>query len=107
MALLIIILLLVVFFLIQVPMMVAKSRGITGSELSTITILSWCGLFFGITWLIAIVLALVYQPNKWINKSSEVGTSDVDKLAKLHSLKKQGVISQKEFDKEKKKILEK
>jgi len=97
----------VLIFIIQVPIMVAKSRGVTGSELSTVTILSWCGLFFGITWFIAIILALVYEPNKWISKADGVGISGVDKLAKLHELKKKGVISQAEFNEEKKKILEK
>ena len=38
------IILAVVVFVVMVPITIAKKRGICGSELSTITILSWIGL---------------------------------------------------------------
>jgi hypothetical protein len=109
-------------FLIQVPIMIARGRGISGSELTTISVLSWCGIFLGVTWLIALVLALVWRPEKWIEKCKDCGAGrhcgcgderatssareDVaDKIEKLHSLKKRGIITAKEFESEKKKIL--
>lgn len=84
-----------IIFCLYVPIMVAKSRGIDGADLTTITVLSWFGVFGGVTWVVALALALIYQPKN---------VSDVDRLEKLHRLKKSGAISQKEFDSEKKKI---
>jgi hypothetical protein len=100
-------------FLIQVPIYIARGRGISGSELTSIIVLSWCGLFFGVTWLIALVLALVWQPGRWVSRCDGCGAGrqtgggeDVaDKIEKLHSLKKRGIITAKEFESEKKKIL--
>ena len=104
----------IILWLIYVPIMIAKRRGISGSELTTISILSWCGiLFVGITWIIAIILALVWQPQKWIEKnasSGEVSTpsntlADLELLEKLGSLREKGAITEEEFQKEKAKIL--
>jgi hypothetical protein len=88
--------------LVQVPIMIARNRGISGSELTTIVVLSWCGIFFGITWVVALVLSLMWQPENLVGKGQG---DDVAKLEKLHKLKKDGAITQKEFDAEKKKIL--
>lgn len=90
-------------FLIQIPIMIARGRGLSGVELTTIVVLSWCGLIFGITWLVALVLALVWQPGNWKN---EVYSGDIaEQIEKLHKLKQRGVITQKEFDTQKKKLL--
>lgn len=107
------IILIAAIFLIRVPVMIAKTRGISGSELSTIDILSWVGVFFGITWLIALVLSLVYQPVKWVDKDeskapdtiNKIDISDTDRLEKLYSLKEKGVLTEEEFNKQKKNIL--
>ena len=49
-------------FLCMVPGIIAKSRGITDSERTTIIVLAWCGLLtMFITWWIALVLALVWH----------------------------------------------
>lgn len=97
-------------FLIQVPIMIARGRGISGPELTTIIVLSWCGIIFGVTWLIALVLAIVWKPESWIKKCDECGApiksqDAAGQLEKLHKLKQRGIISQKEFDAQKKKIL--
>jgi hypothetical protein len=92
----VIILVVVVTLFVNIPIMIARSRGINGSDLSTISILSWSSLLLGITWIVALVLAIVWQPKN---------TSTVDLLHKLHDLFKKGAISKKEFDSEKKKIL--
>ena len=49
-------------FVIQIPIFIARGRGISGSDLTSITVLSWCGIIFGVTWLVALVLSLVWQP---------------------------------------------
>lgn len=95
-----------ILFLIQIPIMIAKGRGVSGSELSTITVLSWLGIFLGITWIVALILALVWQPAKWLDKDSAANAGDIaDSLEKLHKLKQKGVITAKEFEAEKKKLL--
>ena len=102
---------LIIFLVIvvtRVPIMIAKSRGITGSELTTISILSWLGLLIGITWIVALVLSLVWKPSNWIEKDQPRqynNLSDWETLEKLHILKEQGVITQAEFDMEKIKIM--
>ena len=104
----------IILWLIYVPIMIAKRRGISGSELTTISILSWCGiLFVGITWIIAVILSLIWQPKNWIEKdTSSKGTSispsalaDLELLEKLGTLKEKGAITEEEFQKEKAKIL--
>jgi hypothetical protein len=91
-------------YLIQVPVFIARGRGISGAELTTITVLSWCGIFFGITWVVALILALVWQPGLWLDKGETQGDT-ADELEKLHKLKQKGIISQKEFDAQKRKLL--
>lgn len=85
-------------FLVRIPIIIARNRGIYGGNLTTIAILSWLGLILGITWVIALVFAMIWR--------GEGGGADVDKLGKLHKLKKSGAITQKEFDAEKRKILD-
>lgn len=96
--------------LVQIPVMIARGRGIMGSELTTITVLSWFGLIFGVTWVVALVLSLILRPGQWAENCENTGKSGksddiADKLEKLHKLKQRGVITQKEFDAQKKKIL--
>ena len=92
---------------LQIPVMIAKNRGITGSELSTISILSWLSILLGITWFIALILALVYQPKSWIGKDEDMSETDLNKLDKLYELKRKGVISDTEYECEKANILNK
>jgi len=61
--LLIVILLWLFYTIINVPISIAKGKGIRGSNLTAITILSWLGVFLGITWIIALILACVSDKN--------------------------------------------
>lgn len=54
--------LIIAVLLVQVPIYIAKSRGITGQNLTIIKLLSWVGILVGVTWLVALVLALIWQP---------------------------------------------
>lgn len=102
---------LITYFIISIPITIAKNRGVKDSELTTITILSWGGLLLGITWFIALALSLIYQPKKWTDgtNSSEKpqipSTDNVEKLLKLNELKEKGIITQEEFEKQKKNLL--
>jgi hypothetical protein len=49
-------------FILALPSMIGKSRGISQDHLNTIRILSILGLLLGITWVVALILACVYPP---------------------------------------------
>ena len=73
--------------LICVPIMIANARGITGNEKLIITILSWLGILFGVTWIIALVLSLVWGNPK----------DNLENLEKLSKLYKDKIITKEEF----------
>lgn len=100
-----ILILMLIIWIATVPIQIAKGRGITGNELATISILSWVSLVIGITWFIALALALSYQPQKWVDPNDQHTSLDLDALEKLGRLKKSGVLTIAEYNREKKKIL--
>ena len=97
-----------VIFIVRIPVIIAKTRGITGGDLSIITILSWLGLIIGITWIVALVCSLVWSAGSnnisASNANSEKSTA-FEALEKLGRLKENGVITQQEFEQEKKNIM--
>lgn len=57
---------LILFIVIKVftlPISIAKNKNLESKDITTIRILTWCGLFAGITWFIALCLALAYNKN--------------------------------------------
>ncbi len=92
-----------IVFIITIPAKIARARGISGSELTTISLLCWVSLLVGLTWFIALILALVWQPTNWVEKDEHV--TDYDALEKLHSLKERGILSEDEYKKERAKII--
>lgn len=50
----------IVWLVISVPAFIAKSRNVSEEHLRIVRVLAILGLFFGVTWVIAIVLALIY-----------------------------------------------
>lgn len=112
------IILAIIILVIRIPIIIAKNRGISGSELTTIAVLSWVSLLLGLTWFIALVLSLVWQPKNWVDKQQEqegenrqnFNTGDkltvFETLEKLNALKEKGIITDSEFQKEKGKILQ-
>ena len=50
-----------IFFL---PISIANGKNLTNNERSTIQIFTWCGLCAGITWFIALFLAINYDDNR-------------------------------------------
>ena len=85
--------------ILMIPIVIANARGICGGEKTTITILSWMGVFFGITWIVAMVLALVWR--------GECGMpeTNLDKLEKLSRLYKNKSISREEYNEIKSRLL--
>lgn len=89
--------------IIHVSVYIARNRGISGGELTIITILAWCGLIFLITWFVALGLALFWDNHKWaLHKPKE---SELDRLEKAHNLMKRGIITKKEYEKMKKELI--
>ena len=58
-----IIYLIIAVLLALIPIKVAESRGVKGQSLTTIKVLSWLGLFIGITWFVALIMSLVCDAN--------------------------------------------
>ena len=95
----------VLITVVRIPIIIAKSRGVTGNEYSIISFLSWFGLVVPILWIIALCLSLIWKPKDWIEKKEDKDDFDLDKLAKLHQLYKEKVITKAEYEKQKKKIM--
>lgn len=87
--------------LIYIPIMIANARGICGGERTAIIILSWFGILFGITWVVALILSLVWRGECGMRESN------LDKLDKLSRLYKSHAISRAEYEGIKKKLLSK
>lgn len=86
--------------LLAIPILIANARGICGAEHTTIVILSILGIFFGITWFIALILSVVWNGQCMVE-------TDLDKLEKAAKLYKNKVITKEEYDKIKSKLLSK
>lgn len=85
--------------ILMIPIWIANARGICGGEKTTITILSWMGIFFGITWIVALVLSLIW------NGECGLRESNLDKLEKLSRLYKSKSITREEYDEIKSRLL--
>lgn len=99
--------------IVRIPIVIAKKRGITGSDLTIIAILSWLGILIGVTWIVALVFSLIWIPKKnggpaEIKPLLSQGTSlsNVEALEKLGNLKEKGLITEEEFNREKTKLLD-
>ncbi len=86
--------------IICIPIMIANARGICGTQKTIIVILSWLGIFFGITWFASLILSLASHGDGSCSCGSRL--DDLEKLAKLYKSK---VISKTEYDKMKAKLL--
>lgn len=83
---------------LYIPVMIANARGIYGTEHTVIVVLSILGIFFGLTWFVALILSLVW--------GCECFTGDsLDKLEKLSRLYKDKVITKAEYERMKAKIM--
>lgn len=85
--------------IICIPIMIANVRGICGGEKTAIIVLSWMGVFFGITWIVALILSLVWRGDCF------EGIDNLDRLEKLSRLYKDKAITKDEYEKLKSKLL--
>ena len=85
--------------ILMIPIVIANARGICGGEKTTISILSWMGIFFGITWIVALVLSLVWRGECGMRESN------LDKLEKLSRLYRNKSISREEYNEIKSRLL--
>lgn len=97
MILFLVVLAIVVMFM---PVVIANARGVSGGDMAWIVILSVLGIFFGFTWICALVMAFCFgaEPNRGDN---------LNKLATAARLYKDKAISKSEYEKLKKKLLDK
>lgn len=56
-----IILLYIAFQIFTIPIRIAEGKGLTRNEMRPIRILNWCALLAGITWFIALYLAITAE----------------------------------------------
>ncbi len=84
--------------IISIPILIANARGICGGEKTAIVLLSILGVFFGITWFVALILSLVWH-------AECPAGDDLDKLEKLSKLYKDKVITKSEYERMKSKLL--
>ena len=85
--------------ILMIPIAIANARGICGGEKTTISILSCMGIFFGITWVVALVLSLVWRGECGMRESN------LDKLEKLSRLYRNKSISREEYNEIKSRLL--
>lgn len=85
--------------IICIPIMIANVRGICGGAKTAIIVLSWMGVFFGITWIVALILSLVWRGDCF------EGIDNLDRLEKLSRLYKDKAITKDEYEKLKSKLL--
>jgi uncharacterized membrane protein len=91
-------------FLLRIPIIIAKKRNMPPGDVTLIAILSWAGLFFGITWVVALVWSILGTKLERI--AAPAASDSLDALKKLSELREQGLISESEFAAKRKKLLE-
>ena len=83
---------------LAIPILIANARGVTGGTKNAIIILSIFGVFFGLTWFIALLMSLFCG-------GDSVGVDELDKLEKLAKLYKDKVITKAEYERMKSKLI--
>lgn len=83
---------------LYIPIMIANARGICGTEHTVIVVLSVLGIFLGLTWFVALILALVWGGKCFTG-------DDLDRLEKLSRLYKDKVITKAEYERMKSKLM--
>ncbi|HBC70137.1 MAG: SHOCT domain-containing protein [Duodenibacillus sp.] len=91
-------------FLLRIPIIIAKKRNMPSGDVTIIAILSWAGLFFGITWVGALVWSILGTS---LEEAAAPAASDaLEAIRKLSELHDQGLITESEFAEKRRKLLE-
>lgn len=99
--------LLLFILVVEIPYKIARSRRMSASDQSWIRILSWLGIFFGLTWILALLWALFGTGDVRVDPYVRRQRSQMDILLKLHALREKGVLSEEEYERKKQEILKK
>ena len=99
----IVLLILVSIFIIRIPIIVAKKRRLKESDVNVIALLSWASLLVGVTWIVALIMSLVYQPQKY-DENKKSNQNELDELSKLFEMKEKGILTQEQFEKAKERL---
>lgn len=91
-----------ILILLVLPTEIAQKRGVSKEHRRYIIVLSLLGLLFGVTWVVALILAFVFPSE---NEKKENEKDNLVKLSMLGKLKKDGVLTDEEFEEEKHKLL--
>ena len=91
--------LLLAIAILSIPVLIANARGITGGERTAIIVLSVFGIFFSITWFVALILSLALRGDCC------VAGDELDRLEKLAKLYKDKVITKDEYERMKSKLI--
>lgn len=94
----------ILIFIIRIPIIIARKRGLKERDIDIISFLSWISLLVGITWLIALILSVIYQPEESSPSKISLPTN-LDNIATLFALKEKEILTREEFDRAKSKIL--
>lgn len=97
-----ILILILILILLVLPTEIAQKRGVSKEHRRYIIVLSLLGLLFGVTWVVALILAFVFPSE---NEKKENEKDNLVKLSMLGKLKKDGVLTDEEFEEEKHKLL--
>lgn len=95
--------LILILILLVLPTEIAQKRGVSKEHRRYIIVLSLLGLLFGVTWVVALILAFVFPSE---NEKKENEKDNLVKLSMLGKLKKDGVLTDEEFEEEKHKLLD-
>ncbi len=82
-----------------IPIMIANARGVCGTGRTAITVLSWLGIFFGVTWFVALVMSLLWDA------SCRDGIANLDKLEQLARLYKNKTLTKSEYERMKSRLI--
>ncbi len=82
-----------------IPIMIANARGVCGVGRNVIVVLSWLGIFFGVTWFVALVMSLL-----WDAECRDV-TDNLDKLEQLARLYKNRTITKSQYERMKRQLI--
>ncbi len=91
-------------FVLRIPIIIAKNRELSTGDVRMIALLSWAGLFFGITWLAALVWAIF---GTRIGQMTAPRPADsLEALQKLAQLRDQGLLTEAEYAQKRQSILD-
>ena len=92
--------------IVRIPIIIAKSRGVTGENLSLIKVLSWLSILIPIVWFIGLIMSLVCKTGKQKENPRHLSSSEkLSELAKFTELRDKGIITEEEYEDKKQQLL--